>query len=219
MSLETKAEKLLEAVTALITAVTSLVQGDYTKNATGQSIKVEGGATGQSLKAEGGATQSPTTKTKVPTKKEIAELKKVAKACGGELIKKFGKEAGRVKLSELLAVFGATKFTDLQEDAHIFTDFAGRANVILGQEPEATTEADDLLGGDIVEPAKVYTAEDVRMLALEVQTKHGKDAMRQILTGELGVQRLPELKKEKFAAAVSLLETELAKDVDPLGAE
>lgn len=204
------AEKVNEILGALIDSLKEVQAG--------LSVNIKG--EGSNLGVKTTTTQSPATTAKAPTKKEIAELKKTAKASAGLLLKEFGKEAGRVKLSELLALFGASKFTDLQEDAHIFEDFTAKAGVLLGQKPEAATADDDLLGdGPATEPTKVYTAEDVRDLALQVQTKHGKKFMRQLLLAELGVQRLPELKKEKFAAAVSLLETELAKDVDPLGAE
>ncbi|NIV97901.1 hypothetical protein GWN26_01610 [Candidatus Saccharibacteria bacterium] len=133
-------------------------------------------------------------------KKELAALKKSAKEKAGDVLKKLGKE----KLEELLSRFGAKSFGKLLNEIDVFEDFIKKADEMIEKED------DDLLGGDDEE--KEYTLEDVKALLLKVNNaaELGKDVTRQIL-GELGVARLPELKKEKFAEAVKTVKATLDK--------
>jgi len=173
MSLEKQAESLLEAVTNLINSVTGI--------ASGQPAAKADPVTGESDPGKA-------------TKKEIAELKKEAKNKAAEVLKALGKE----KLSELLSRFGATSFGKLLSEVAVFEDFIKKADEMLSEK----NDDDDLLGDGGED--KEYTLEDVKALLLKVNNSPtlGKDVTRQIL-GDLGVARLPELKKEKFAEAVT----------------
>lgn len=180
MSVEQKAENLIEAVTDLIKSINAAVNSE--KVAT---------------------TDSAAPATDKPTKKELTELRKAAKTKAGEVLKGLGKE----KLSELLSRFGSGKFSELLNEADVFNDFIKKAEDMLAEETPGS-EDDDLLGDG---PAsKEYTIEDIKALLLKVNNAPtlGRDVTREIL-GELGVARLPELKKEKFAQAIEKIEATL----------
>ncbi len=181
MSLEKQAESLLEAVTDFINSVNVAVSSKTTTTADN--------------------TAPATEKT---TKKELTELKKTAKTEAGKVLKELGKE----KLSELLSRFGSVKFSELLNEVDIFNDFIKKAEDMLAEGPKPKSEDDDLLGDGPEE--KEHTLEDVKALLLKVNNAPtlGRDVTRQILA-DLGVARLPELKKDKFAKAVEKIEATL----------
>ncbi len=180
MSLEKQAESLLEAVTDFINSVKTAVNNKT-------------------------ATTADTTEpaTDKPTKKELKELSKTAKTIAGRVLKELGKK----KLSELLSRFGSVKFSELLNETDVFNDFIKKAEEMLAEETPGG-EDDDLLGGGPEE--KEHTLEDVKALLLKVNNAKtlGRDVTREILA-DLGVARLPELKKEKFAQAVEKIEATL----------
>lgn len=137
-----------------------------------------------------------------PTKKELKELSKAAKTKAGKVLKELGKE----KLSELLSRFGSVKFSELLNEVDVFNDFIKKADEMLTEETPGGE--DDLLGDGPT--TKEHTLEDVKALLLKVNNAPtlGRDITRQILA-DLGVARLPELKKEKFAQAVEKIEAAL----------
>jgi hypothetical protein len=185
MSLEKQAESLLESVKEFIDSVKDSVRKE---NA---AIPVSGAA----LDSE------------KLTKKELSELKKAAKAKAGRVLKELGKE----KLSELLSRFGSGKFSELLNEADTFTRFIEVADEMLiidGHDTNPTNEDDDLLGDGPAE--KEYTIEDVKKLLLKVNNAPtlGRAVTREILA-DLGVARLPELKKDKFAQAIEKIEATL----------
>ena len=119
------------------------------------------------------------------------------------------KDLGKEKLSELLSRFGSGKFSELLNEADVFNDFITKADnmlIIDGHDSNPENE-DDLLGEG---PAKEHTLEDVKALLLKVNNAPtlGRDVTREILA-DLGVARLPELKKDKFAKAVEKIEATL----------
>ncbi len=181
MSLEKQAENLLKEVADFINSVKTAVNS---KTAT---------------------TANNAPATEKPTKKELTELRKVAKTKAGAVLKELGKE----KLSELLSRFGSVKFSEVLNEAVVFNDFIKKADEMLIDGPEPGREAEDDLLGDGPEE-KVHTLEDVKALLLKVNNAPtlGRDVTRQILA-DLGVARLPELKKEKFAQAIEKIEATL----------
>lgn len=192
MSLEKQAESLLEAVTNLISNVTTMISGQ--KPTSINAADIDKGQTGEA----------------VITKKALAELKKAAKATGGEVLKKLGQE----KLKELLGSFGAVKLSDVKGDPETLNGFITAAEKMLGVDTVlGPAEDDDLLGDGLTEE-KEYTLEDVKALLLKVNKAPGlgRDVTRQILA-DLGVARLPELKKDKFAEAVKIIENTLVAQV------
>lgn len=189
MSLEKQAESLLEAVTNLIKSITVIVNKGTTDNTTYGLDRT---------------TPADSPKESI-TKKELADLKKTAKAKAGKVLKDLGKE----KLEELLSSFGAGKFSELLSEADVFNGFIKKADKMLIDGPESGREAeDDLLGGD--SEGKEYTLEDVKALLLKVNNAPtlGRDVTRQILA-DLGVARLPELKKDKFTKAIEKIKATL----------
>ena len=173
MSLEKKAENLLEAVAGLINAVTAMVTG--------------------SEKATTAAAAAPDKKV---TKKELDALKKAAKQLAGKVLKELGKE----KLGELLGEFDAAKFSDLKADPEVITNFITGAEMLLVNKPE---DDDDLLGGGPEETKEYTLEDvKALLLTINNSEALGKDVTRQILAG-LGVARLGELKKDKFGDAVN----------------
>lgn len=185
MSLEKQAEGLLEAVTNLISSITVIVNRDTTTTA----VVPDSDSTDSREKS---------------TKKELLELKKTAKAKAGSVLKKLGKE----KLEELLSRFGSGKFSELLNESDVFNDFIKKADEMLSEDHDTPgSEDDDLLSDG---PVKEHTLEDVKALLLKINNAPtlGRDVTRQILA-DLGVARLPELKKEKFAAAVEKIEATL----------
>jgi len=194
MTLEKQAERLLESVTNLVNSVNDLVAGGKAAAPAAPAMTAAGPGAGE----------------KKVTKKELAELKKEAKAKAGSVLKDLGKD----KLGELLKDLGAKKFSDLKSEPDIFKSFIEKAEAMLDAAAAAGPEDDDLLGDDDPPPApeKEYTAEDVKALLLKVNNSEslGRDVTRQIL-GDLGVSRLPQLKKEKFAEAVKVI-TKTLKD-------
>lgn len=181
MLLEKQAESLLKAVTDLVTTVTALIKG--ADSASTAAIDAD-----------------PVTDKKT-TKKELVEIKKSAKIKAGKVLKELGKE----KLGDLLSDFGADKFSALKGEADVFNNFMEAADKML---TDAESAGDDLLGES--DDAKEYTLEDVKTLLLKVNNTKalGRDITRQILA-DLGVQRLPELKKDKYAEAIEKIETVL----------
>lgn len=184
MSLEKQAESLLKAVTDLIISINAIVGVENMVATT-----VDPDNTGQPKDT--------------PTKKELKELSKTAKTKAGKVLKELGKE----KLSELLSRFGSAKFSELLNEADVFNDFIKKADEMLAEETPGG-EDDDLLGDGPT--TKEHTLEDVKALLLKVNNAPtlGRDITRQLLA-DLGVARLPELKKEKFAQAVEKIEAAL----------
>ena len=81
-----------------------------------------------------------------------------------------------------------------------------KAEAKLAKSTSESDAIDDLLGGDdTIAPEKEYTAEEVRAKFLKVQEKIGREETRKLLA-ELGVKRLPDLKKEKFATTIKMLQ-------------
>lgn len=179
MSLEKKGEALIEAVTNLIISVNAMISGQQPATTSAGSGPAE-----------------------KPTKKDLADLKKAAKAKAGAVLKALSK----VKLSELLSEFSAGKFSDLKSEPDIFNAFIEKADAMLEAGPGEND--DDLLGDGPAD--KEYTIEDVKALLLQVNNSKalGRDVTRQILA-DLGVARLPELKKDKFTAAIEKIEETL----------
>jgi len=173
MSLEKKAENLLEAVTALVSAVTSTIAS-----------------------ACPGAT-APADTGKDMTKKDLADLKKAVKAKGGEVLKKLGKEA----LAGLFQSFGAANLAKLKPE--VFSGFMVKADELLTKGAPGGTDDDDLLGLDPPDTDKVYTLEDVQKTLLKINNTKalGRDVTRQILA-DFGAPRLGALKKENFGEAM-----------------
>lgn len=54
-------------------------------------------------------------------------------------------------------------------------------------------------------PAKKYTAEEVRAAGAEFIKQHGKEAFKEVLA-KYGIKKLPELPKEKFAEFMAEVE-------------
>lgn len=183
MSLEKQAENLLKATTDLAKAATAIIDAEKMAATTLDPDNTE------------------IVKEKA-TKKELTELRKAAKTKAGDVLKKLGKE----KLGELLSRFGSGKFSELLNEADVFNDFIKKAEDMLTEET-SDSENDDLLGDG---PTKEFTIEDVKALLLKVNNAPtlGRDVTREILA-ELGVARLPELKKEKFAQAIEKIEATL----------
>ena len=181
MTIEKKAQELLEAATGLINAVTAMVSDNKATTSAAPAP-----AAPAAPKAE-----------KKATKKEIAAAQKAAKAIAGKVLKELGKE----KLGELLAEFDAGKFSDLKAEPAVFKAFTEKAEAAL-EAPAATGQDDDLLGDAPAAEAVERTLEDVKGLLLNVNNSDGlgRDVTRQILA-DLGVTRLGELKKEKFSEA------------------
>lgn len=175
MTIEKKAEALLEAATNLINAVTDMVKGQAPTTA---------------------AAPSPDNKTKADTKKDLAEIKKLAKAKAGSVLSSLGK----VKLAELLKEFKAKKFTDIKGEVADFQKFIDAADAMINDKKAD----DDLLGTDDTEATKEYTLEDVKAALLKVNNAEGlgRDVTKQILA-DLGVARLGELKADKFTEAMN----------------
>lgn len=195
MSLENKAEKLLDAVAALISAVTEMVKGARPEKATTTAAA-----------APGSGLSAPEKKA---TKKDIAEAKKTAKTKAGEILKAFGK----AKLAELLELSKAKRFSDLKDMA-AFEGFIDNADSTLAKGDPAVADDDDDLLSTSTTPAKEYTLEDVQTALLKVNNTEGlgKDITRQIL-GDLGAPRLNELKKAKFGDAVNMAEKAIAEAI------
>lgn len=186
MSIEKQAEGLLEDVSKLIRAITGLVNSTTARVTSVIDTADSAVSGGEQV-----------------TKKELAELKKTAKTKAGKVLKDLGKE----KLEELLSRSGASKFSELLNEADAFTSFIENADKMLSDNTPGS-EDDDLLGEGSEE--KEYTLEDVKALLLKVNNAPtlGRDVTRQILA-DLGVARLPELKKDKFAKAVEKIEATL----------
>jgi len=191
MSIETKAAALTNALIDVMKEIANGVN----------AIAEKAEAAPTTTEAGPGAGEKKT------TKKELAELKKAAKAKAGSVMKKHGKE----KLAEVLADFGADKFSELKNEPDLFKNFIEKAEAALAEEP-VTGDDDDLLGDGPEEPEATYTVEDVKGLLLKVNNADGlgRDTTRQILA-DLGVARLPELKAEKYAEAVEKI-TAVLKD-------
>ncbi len=191
MSLEKQAEKLIEAVSTLVTSVNELVIAQSKAPAPGAGLSNNAAA------QSGGE--------KAPTKKEIAKLQTDAKLKAGAVMKNCGKDA----LRGLLDNFGVSKFTELTAGVNVFEDFITRADALLAA--PKVEEDDDLLGdGPSSVTAKEYTAEDVKAKFLEVNNHKdlGKDVTKQLLA-ELGVTRLPQLTKERFSEAIKMVQKAL----------
>ncbi len=177
MSIEKKAEALLEAATNLVNAVTAFTGGENTGDANTATV-----------------TTPPATDKKA-TKKELAEMKKEAKQLAGKVLKELGKD----KLGELLGQFNAEKFGQLKNEPEVYTEFITDAQAVLDSKA-AAGEDDDLLGDGPAETAEV-TQEDVKALLLKVNNHEdlGKDVTRQLLADH-GAARFGELKSDKFAS-------------------
>jgi len=182
MNIEKKAEALLEAATNLINAVTEMVKGQ--------------------TPATTAAAAPPATEKKA-SKKELAEIKKLAKAKAGSVLKDLGKAA----LGTLLGNFDAKKFSDIKGEAADFQKFIDEADKMIADKKDD----DDLLGtGDDVADKKEYTLEDVKAALLKINNAEGlgREVTKQILA-DLGVARLGELKADKFNAAMEKAEQAL----------
>jgi hypothetical protein len=191
MSIEKKAEALLEATTNLINAVTDMVKGQEKPTTT---------AAAPPEKDKAG-------KTKAATKKELAEIKTLAKTKAGSVLK----DLGKAKLAELLKTFKAKKFTDIKGEAADFQKFIDAADKMIADKKDD----DDLLGtGDDDAGKKEYTLEDVKAALLKINNAEGlgRDVTKQILA-DLGVARLGELKADKFSAAMDKVNAAL-KDAE-----
>ncbi len=198
-----QADALLEAATALITNINNLITGVQKAAADIAPAKAGAAAAAEVLEPAASTSQQP-------TKKAVAEGKKLAKLKAGELLKELGKE----RLAAVLAEFGSAKFSELQDDLHIYEAFIGKADKLLAAgktDPLADPlgEDDDLLGDGpaaTTEPAKEYTAEDVKELFLKVNNapELGRETTKQLLA-ELGVMRLTELTKDKYAQAITVV--------------
>jgi len=189
MTIEKKAEALLEAATNLINAVTDMVKGQAPTTAAAPPPE-----------------KDKATKTKVETKKELSEIKALAKAKAGSILKDFGK----AKLAELLKKFKAKKFTDIKGEAADFQKFIDEADAMIAD--KKADNDDDLLGTSDDDVKKEYTLEDVKAALLKVNNAEGlgRDVIKQILA-DLGVARLGELKADKFNAAMERANAALEK--------
>ena len=186
MSIEKQAEALIQAVSDLLNGINGAVAAASTAKA-----------------GPGPSTVSPGRgrPPKNPGQADLKALQAAGKSKAGEVLKALGKE----KLKELLSRFGVAKYSELLHEADAYTRLIEMADGMLSGKA-GTDGGDDLLGGEAA-PEPEYTAEDVKALFLKVNNHKelGKDVTRQLLA-ELGVARLPELKKEKFGEAVALLE-------------
>lgn len=189
MILEKQAESLLDALRDLVNTVNTMVEN--------VSAMTKPSAEDKEFIAN-------SDEHKKPTKKELTDLKKTAKAKAGTVLKEMGKE----KLSELLSRFGSVKFSELLNEADVFNDFIKKADEMIAEKTPGSKDDDDLLGEGPEE--KEHTLEDVKALLLKVNNAPtlGRNATREILS-DFGVARLPELKKEKFAQAVEKIEATL----------
>lgn len=161
-----------------------------------------------------GATGKATTTTKTDAKtspaaekKALAELKVEAKQIAGQVLKGPGKDV----LAELLKAAGAKTFPGLKDTAMVQAFMDSATEALKPKEDDLLGDADDdLLGGGDPEPVVEKTRDDVKALLLKINNhkKLGREVTTEILV-ELGVERLPQLKKEKFNEACAAAEEAL----------
>jgi hypothetical protein len=207
MSIEKQAEALIQAVSDFLNGINGAVAA---AKAAAAPVAAAGPGPGpQETRGRG----RPPGSTAPRETKDLKALQAAGKAKAGEVLKALGKE----KLKELLSRFGVAKYSELLHEADAYTRLIEMADGMLSGKA-GTESGDDLLGGEAA-PGPEYTAEDVKALFLKVNNHKelGKDVTRQLLA-ELGVARLPELKKEKFGEAVALLEKTLKSADEAPGA-
>jgi hypothetical protein len=210
MSIEKQAEALIQAVSDFLNGINGAVAAASIPKAAAAPVAAAGPGPGPQ---DARGRVRPPGSTASPEKKDLKALQAAGKAKAGEVLTALGKE----KLKELLSRFGVAKYSELLHEAD-YTRLIEMADGMLSGKA-GTDGGDDLLGGEAASGPE-YTAEDVKVLFLKVNNHKelGKDVTRQLLA-ELGVARLPELKKEKFGEAVALLEKTLkSADEAPGGA-
>ena len=146
----------------------------------------------------GKTTKAKTDKKPAGDKKQLEADKKEAKQVAGKVLKELGKEI----LAGLLKDAGAETFPDLKTSEAV-AGFMEAAQEKLDSKTPNEDEDDDLLGGGPEDKAEVErTFDDVKNKLLEINNhkKLGKDTTKEVLAG-LGIQRLPQLKKENYNEA------------------
>lgn len=171
-----------------------VVLRDYIRSAAGS---------GAPTTAKGTAKKATTEKKPKFDKKKLAEMTSEAKQLGAKILNDFDKDT----LAGLLGDVGADKFTDIKETKQLEA-FMFSAKALIEEEP-AGGEDDDLLGDSADEEVE-RTFDDVKNKLLEINNheKLGKEVTKEIL-GELGIQRLPQLKQEKYNEAYDAAEKAL----------
>jgi len=190
MSLEKKAEALLEASTNLMNAVADLV---------GVTSKPS------PLVATSAEKKAP---TKASDKKAAKELAEAVKVKAGDVME----NCGRDKLTALLGQFGVSQISKLKPGAGVFEDFISRAEEMLKAEADSPG-VDPMDDSPVEDPTTpTITMDDVKEMLKKV--KGHPELGNNFLIGifdKLKVKRLGELKPTQFEDALKLAEDELYK--------